>query len=395
MDRFQLAVFNTQPPHLYFGGVERRIIEVTKQIQSEADITVYCGTKAGFKKHTEVNGVSIVPCYSTDKLYPMDNWFFNRSLPKTAGIFDAELYEAHNVSGYGFPNQLRKRNLKKPLIHLIHGPLQDEYEQALKNEHQTARNRLANRFMRYQAGLEEKMAQKAELIVAVSRYSMGRILESYNVDKSKIRVVPNGVDPEKFKPTNREAARRRFGLGSEPVVLFVGSLIPRKGLPFLVEAAEKIIEQQPQTKFLIVGEGPLKSRLQTSVATANLLGHFKFMGNLKGEELSIVYNCSDVFALPSIQEGQGIVLLEAEASELPVVAFDVGGVGEAIRNGETGYLAQLGNTDGLADAIVRLLSDRALNSKMGADGRRFVMENYTWDICAQKMLKVYHEALGI
>ncbi len=395
MDRFRLAVFNTQPPHLYFGGVERRIIEVTKQLQSEVGITVYCGTKAGFKQPTEVNGVRIVPCYSTDKLYPMDNWFFNRSLPKTAGIFDAELYEAHNVSGYGFPNQLRKRNLKKPLIHLIHGPLQDEYEQALKNEHQTARNRLANRFMRYQAGLEEEMAQKAALIVAVSRYSMGRILESYDVDKSKIRVVPNGVDPEKFKPTNREAARRRFGLGSEPVVLFVGSLIPRKGLPFLVKAAEKIIKQQPQTKFLIVGEGPLKSQLQTSIATANLLGNFKFMGNLKGEELSIVYNCADVFALPSIQEGQGIVLLEAEASAVPVVAFDVGGVGEAVRNGETGYLVKLGNTNMLADAIVRLLSDRALNGKMGADGRRFVTENYTWDICAQRMLKVYHEALEI
>lgn len=393
MDKFRLAVFNTQPPHLYFGGVERRIIEVTKQLQNDADITVYSGTKAGFKQPAEVNGMRIVPCYSSDRLYPMDNWFFNRSLNKTVGIFDNDLYEAHNVSGYGFPNQLKKRQLKKPLIHVVHGPLRDEYEQALKNRHQTARNRLANYFMHYQAGLEEKMAQKANLIVAVSKYSMERILESYYVDKSKIRVVPNGVDPEKFKPADREGSKRQFGLGNEPCVLFVGSLIPRKGLQFLIKAAEKIAKKQPQTKFLIVGDGPLKNQLKASITAQNLLGNFKFFGNLKDKQLSEVYNCADVFALPSIQEGQGIVLLEAEASTVPVVAFDVGGVSEAMRNGETGYLVKLGDTEEFADAIIRLLSDRGLHDKMGLDGRKFVMENYTWDICAQRMLKVYHEAL--
>jgi glycogen synthase len=393
LDTFRLAVFNTQPPHLYFGGVERRIIEVTKQLQNDADITVYSGTKAGFKQPTEVNGTRVVPCYSTDRLYPMDNWFFNRSLNKTAGIFDNDLFEAHNVSGYGFPNQLKKHQFKKPLIHVVHGPLQDEYEQAQKTEHQTARNKFANSFMRYQAGLEEKMAQKAKLIVAVSKYSMGRILESYDVDNSKVRVVPNGVDPEKFKPQDRDVARQHLGLSNEPCVLFVGSLIPRKGLQFLIKAAEKIVNQRPQTKFLIVGEGPLKNQLQALISTQDLLGNFKFIGNLKDKQLSDVYNCADVFALPSIQEGQGIVLLEAEASTVPVVAFEVGGISEAVRNGETGYLVNFGNTEEFADSIIRLLSDRALHDKMGLNGRRFVLENYTWDICAQRMLKVYHEAL--
>jgi len=102
-----------------------------------------------------------------------------------------------------------------------------------------------------------------------------------------------------------------------------------------------------------------------------------------------------VFALPSIQEGQGIVLLEAQASAKPVVAFDVGGVNEAVRNGETGLLVKRGDTGELADALLKLLSDKALREKMGANGRRFVTENFTWDICAQKMLSVYREALAI
>ena len=162
----------------------------------------------------------------------------------------------------------------------------------------------------------------------------------------------------------------------------------------MVEAAKKIVKEYKETKFIIVGEGPLRNQLLRKLEAANLSGNFKFLGNLKEDMLPAVYNCADVFALPSIQEGQGIVLLEAQASAKPVVAFDIGGVNEAVRNGETGLLVKLGSTDKLADAMMKLLSDKALREKMGANGRRFVAENFTWDICAQKMLNVYHEALA-
>ncbi len=119
-----------------------------------------------------------------------------------------------------------------------------------------------------------------------------------------------------------------------------------------------------------------------------------FLGNLKEDMLAAVYGCADVFVLPSIQEGQGIVLLEAEASGKPVVAFDIGGVNEAVRNGQTGFLVKRGDTEELADAVTRLLSDKILREKMGAEARRFVAENFTWDLCAQRMLRVYHEVLG-
>ena len=177
-------------------------------------------------------------------------------------------------------------------------------------------------------------------------------------------------------------------------MLFVGSLIPRKGLPFLIGAARKIVKEKAEIKFLIVGEGPLKNQLINTLSAENLSGNFKFLGNLKDDALSAAYNCADVFVLPSIQEGQGIVLLEAQSSAVPVVAFDVGGVNEAVLSGETGLLVERGNTGALADAIMRLLTDRALREKMGAKGRQFVMENFTWDICAQKMLHVYREALA-
>jgi phosphatidylinositol alpha-1,6-mannosyltransferase len=245
------------------------------------------------------------------------------------------------------------------------------------------------------AKLEEQTAQNATLVVTISNYALEKLQKYYKIDASKVRIVPNGVDTEKFKPTNEfVAAKHNFGLGDEPCVLFVGSLIPRKGLPFLVKAAKTIVKQQANTKFLIVGDGPLKNHLIDSLNSANLSDHFVFLSRLKEDMLISLYNSVDVFALPSIQEGQGIVLLEAQACSKPVVAFDIGGVNEAVKNGETGLLVELGNTDAFAEALLKLLSNATLRNNMGRAGRKFVTKNYTWDLCAQRMLKIYNETLG-
>jgi glycosyltransferase involved in cell wall biosynthesis len=248
--------------------------------------------------------------------------------------------------------------------------------------------------MRRLAKLEEETAKNAKVIVTISNYSLEKMQKYYDVDKAKVRIVPNGVDAEKFKPAgDKAAAKRQFALDDKPVVLFVGSLIPRKGLHFLVEAAKKIVRQKADTKFVIVGDGPLKNQLLSKLGKANLSGNFTFLSGLSEDALAAVYNCADVFVLPSIQEGQGIVLLEAQAAANPVVAFDVGGVNEAVRGGETGLLVNRGDSGELADAVLKLLSDESLREKMGASGRRFVVDNFTWDICAERMLQVYREAL--
>src|SRR5208283_1227857 len=215
MGKFRLAVFNTQPPHLYFGGVEKRIIETAKRLQNQADITVYSGTKAGFKEPATIDGVSFVPCYSTDRIFPLDNWFFNRSIAKKAGAIDADVYEAHAVSGYGLLKALNNHGIKEPLVHTIHGVLADEYEQAKENRYLSFRSRVANYFMHRLAKLEEETAKNATLIVTISQYSLEKIKQFYNVDAAKIRIVPNGVDPEKFKPFEDQAAvKRQFRLGN-------------------------------------------------------------------------------------------------------------------------------------------------------------------------------------
>ena len=169
MRKLSLAVFNTQPPHLYFGGVERRIIETAKRLQNEVDTRVYCGTKAGFKKTAIVNGITFVPCFSTDALFPLDNWLLNKTLSRMVDAIKADVYEAHTVSGYGFLKALRKRNLKKPFIQTIHGVLADEYAQSFQGAPPAFRAKLANLIMWQLSKIEEEAAKNATLIVTVSK----------------------------------------------------------------------------------------------------------------------------------------------------------------------------------------------------------------------------------
>jgi glycosyltransferase involved in cell wall biosynthesis len=394
MKKLSLAVFNTQPPHLYFGGVERRIVETAKKFRNEVGTTVYSGTKAGFRKPASVSGVTFVPCFSTDALFPVDNWFFNRTISGAVDAIKADVYEAHTVSGYGFLRALKKRNIKKPFVQTIHGVLADEYVQSLQGGSPTFRAKLANLIMWRLSRLEGESAKNATLIVTVSKYSRDKIIQFYDADKTKIRIVPNGVDLQRFKPVQGlESIKRQIGIDSKLCVLFVGRLIPRKGLPFLIEAAKHIVKEFKETIFVIVGDGPLKNHLLACLEEINLSGNFVFLGDVNENVLPALYNCADVFALPSIQEGQGIALLEAQATAKPVVAFNVGGVHEAMVDKETGLLVKP-NSRELADAILKLLSSWSLREKMGVKGREFVSNNFSWDICAQRMLQVYREALS-
>jgi glycosyltransferase involved in cell wall biosynthesis len=394
MERLNVAVFNTQPPHLYFGGVERRIIEVARRLSNKADTKVYCGTKKGFNKVSFINRTVLIPCFSTDVFFPFDNWFFNKTISGMFGTIKADVYEAHTVSGYGFLKAIKKRSIMKSFIQTIHGVLADEYVQSSQIASPALRTKLSNYFMWQLSKIEEGSAKSATLIVTVSKYSSKKIVQFYNIDKTKIRIVPNGVDPQKFRPIEGlEKVKHRIGIDGKQCVLFVGRLIPRKGLHFLMDAAKQVIKENKETMFVIVGDGPLKNHLTSFLKKERFSDNFVFLGDVSDDILPALYNCADVFTLPSIQEGQGIALLEAQATAKPVVAFNVGGISEFVLDKQTGLLVKPDSIE-LANAIINLMSNSSLREKMGHLGREFVCNNFSWDICAQKMLQVYNEALA-
>jgi len=392
VSRLRLSVFNTQPPHLYFGGVERRIVETGKRMRGEVQTTVYSGTKAGFRKPKEIDGIEIVPCFSTDTLYPLDNWSFNHAASRLVDIEGPDVFEAHAVSGYGFQRKLRKQKSRKPFIHTVHGVLADEYFQALRIGSLSLRGKLANLVLWRLSKQEAECARNANLVVTISNYSLQKLVRFYDVDSSKIRIVPNGVDPQRFKPSEEDTVlKKQIGVGNRPVILFVGRLIPRKGLQYLVEAARVVVRERKDVVFLIVGNGPLRNHLVKSIKTSDLSSNFILFGDANEAVLPAIYNCADIFVLPSIQEGQGIALLEAQSSGKPVVAFNIGGVREALQNQLTGLLTEPNSLD-LAETLLRLLADKSLREKMGRRGRDFVSRNLSWDACARKMVEIYRES---
>lgn len=391
MSKINLAVFNTQPPHLYYGGVERRIIETAKRLTQQINTTVYSGTKSGFKKPTSINKVNFVPVFSTDKLYPIDNWFFNNTISGSAKKINADIYEAHTVSGYKLLKTFKKQKKKEPFIQTIHGVLADEYIKATQRGIPTIQTKLANIVMWKLSKLEKQAAEKANIIITISKYTQNKIIQLYEIEKEKIRIVPNGVDIQKFKPLkNQSTIKRQIGINNRQCVLFVGRLIPRKGLSFLVQAAKHIIKEKEQTAFVIVGEGPQKKQLISYLEKNRIRKNFVFLGDIKDEILPLIYNCAEVFVFPSVQEGQGIALLEAQAVSKPVITFNTGGVRETILNQETGLLVEP-NSKELANAILKLLKNEELRNKMGKKGREFVSKNFSWEKSAKKLLETYKE----
>ena len=391
MSKINLAVFNTQPPHLYYGGVERRIIETAKRLTQQINTTVYSGTKSGFKKPTSINNVNFVPVFSTDKLYPIDNWFFNNTISGSAKNINADIYEAHTVSGYKLLKTFKKQKKKEPFIQTIHGVLADEYIKATQRGIPTIQTKLANIVMWKLSKLEKQAAEKANIIITISKYTQNKIIQLYEIEKEKIRIVPNGVDIQKFKPLkNQSTIKRQIGINNRQCVLFVGRLIPRKGLSFLVQAAKHIIKEKEQTAFVIVGDGPQKNQLISYLEKNRIRKNFIFLGDIKDEILPLIYNCAEVFVFPSVQEGQGIALLEAQAVSKPVIAFNTGGVRETILNQETGLLVEP-NSKELANAIIKLLKNEEMRNKMGKKGREFVSKNFSWEKSAKKLLETYKE----
>lgn len=389
MSKINLAIINTRPPHICFGGVERRIIEVSKRLAEKINVTVYCGRTVSFNKPVKLFGVSIVPCFSTNLFFPLDNWFFNATLYKNFGGIEADVYEVHTVSGYGLLRALEKSRLRKPFINVIHGVLSDEFLYMYKEILPTPRMKISKFFMRRLSEIEREIAQKSTLVVTVSEYSSRRIIELYGVEKEKVKIVPNGVDTSKFRfLSNCEGIKKKLGIENRPCILFVGNLIPRKGLNFLIEAAKYIVKSLRNAIFLIVGNGPLKNYLVLYAKRLSVHRNFIFLGKVSDNILPKIYNCADVFVLPSLQEGQGITLLEAQASAKPVVAFNVGGVREFVMQNETGLLVEQDSSK-LAEAILELLNDKSLRIRMGMLGRKFVCERFSWNICVEKMLEIY------
>jgi phosphatidylinositol alpha-1,6-mannosyltransferase len=219
----------------------------------------------------------------------------------------------------------------------------------------------------------KRLVAAADLIAVNSRFT-ARLAEDAGLGARKIAVIPPEVDTGRFRPAandqERGELRRRFGWEGEVITLFVGRLVPRKGLLDLVEALPEV----PGARLAVAGPGE-RAEIARAAREAGVRDRVTLLGDVPEAELPLLYRAADLFAGPSRDsfaegdvEGFGIVYLEAAASGIPVLATRTGGVREAVRAGDSAILVPPGDRRALVAAWNRLCADADLRQRLGRAG---------------------------
>lgn len=236
------------------------------------------------------------------------------------------------------------------------------------------------------------MAKFNNLIVAVSNEVKTSLIQRRNISADKIQVIHYGVDLGKFHPKGKDIAvslRRSMGFKTKDFLIgIVARLEPWKGHSIFIQAFAKIAERYPEVRVVFVGDGSLRSSLQKQVGAVGLDERIKFLGVRK--DVADILNTIDLFVLPS-RPGEGLpnVLLEAMACQKPVIATNVGGVPELVKNGENGYVVESGNADALATALEKVISDEAHLKKMSENALKTVTSEFSLEKELTAFEKIY------
>lgn len=230
-------------------------------------------------------------------------------------------------------------------------------------------------------------------IVTVSE-AAAQQLDPYGAWSDRIRVVPNGVDPEEFHPNiDGLAIRRDRGWTTEIVVGFIGTFTRWHGVETLVEAALRLVTAHPDIRFLLIGDGALKTRLESTVVEAGQERKVQFAGLVPHDEAPRYLSACDILVAPHLGFegtarffGSPTKLFEYMAMGKPIVASDLEQIGEIIRDGENGLTMQPGNSGDLERGIERLRSDAGLRTRLGGQARLDVINRFTWDHAVRKIL---------
>jgi glycosyltransferase involved in cell wall biosynthesis len=232
-----------------------------------------------------------------------------------------------------------------------------------------------------------------DAVITISE-EIRRVLVEQGVPAEKIRCVHSALDPRPFEQaSDPESFRMEFGLGKdERVVGMAAQFIPRKGHEILLKAIPPLLEVHPRTRFLLFGKGPLTSEIARRVGEMGLEAVVLLPGFRT--DLPSILPHLDLLVHPATKEGLGIILLQASAAGVPIVASDAGGIPEAVVDGENGILVPPGDPQALAEGMLRLLSDPKLARALGEEGRRRVRHRFSVEGMVDGNLAVYRELLG-
>ena len=238
-------------------------------------------------------------------------------------------------------------------------------------------------------GVTRFSIEQSDGVTAVSRYLADLTQQEFNLRKP-VQVIPNFVDPYVFQRQPNPQLRQQFAQPDEKIVCHISNFRSLKRVPLIIQMFREMAREAP-AKLLLVGNGPDYAACVDLVRREGLINQVYFMDFVR--DVASMLSIADLFLLPSEMESFGLAAIEALSCEVPVLASRVGGLPEAVADGECGYLLEPGDVDGMIAAGIRLLTNDALRVQMGKEGRRWVMTHFHVAHIVKKYEELYHYVL--
>jgi len=282
--------------------------------------------------------------------------------------YDFDIIHAHDWLTYQ-AGVVAKKVSGKPLVVHIHAT---EFDRS--SEHN--RNDIVY-------GLEHYGMNNADAVCAVSDLTRKIVIEKYGVPAEKVFTVHNAVEP-----SEKEVVRKKHV--KEKIVSFLGRVTFQKGPEYFIESAKKVLEKDPNVRFVLAGDGDMMPHIIERIAELGISDRFHFTGFLRGTDIDLMFGMSDVYVMPSISEPFGISPLEAMRACVPVVISKQSGVAEVLTHA---IKVDFWDIDAMADAIYGILHYPALSNFFSIKGKEDV-DNLKWEYAAKKIKQIYQQLLN-
>lgn len=359
---------------LGIGGAERFLRTLALAVdRKKYDLHFFCIVTGGeLVPEFEKLGyhVRVIPCYNWNRRLPFR--FVVTNILKLAIIFKKEKFQIVHTHLY-------RANMIGRIAAILAG-----IPYLYATEHNTnSWKKKVDIFW------DKLLARFTNKIIAVSEYVKDFTIEQEQLQPNKLLTLWHGIWVKDFDEVNgRPQTRTRLGFGlNQPIIGSIGRLVPQKGYRYFLEAMPKILNRFPDTQFMIIGDGPLKDELQELSKYLGLQANLKLPGFRN--DIPQLLKAMDAFVMTSLWEGFGIVLIEAMACSLPVVATNVGPVPEIVKDGETGFLVEPEHADQVADSVIKLLENPELLQKLGLNGRKRLNTFFTAEKMIENLEQIY------
>ncbi len=373
------------------SGSNIHILELLRNLKKYTDVVLFAPGQKGVDH--SFSGIKYVPVIDNKYLVqPSYEFMLSFYLLYSCITNRPEILYLRQNSFPFFPIALCKI-LKIPSIVEVNGLVMDELKVNPDSKS------FAYRVFSYLALRSERFNYRyCDRIVSVTDKLRDELVRLYSVPAEKVLVINNGANTDLFKPMDQKQARSKLGLNdSKKYVCFVGHLAAWQGVEFLIYSAPFILEKFPDVRFLVVGDGVMRDKLLKIASEMGLSDKFTFTGRVPYENVPVYINAADVCVAPFILARNSKIGLSALktyeylACGKPIVASSIPGVKDLIDLSGGGISVPPENPGELANAVVKLISDQKTCNAMGEQGRKYVVENHSWDGVARKILDICHE----